>query len=92
MDDAWCQALFASALRRSAAPAAESAAAAISRAVRRFGDHPPAAAGRMRWARQLAAAAAVPATCEPGPGAARVAGSPATTADQRNQHGRNQTQ
>ena len=105
VDDAWCEALFASALQRSAAPAAESVAAAISRAVRRFGtrgcvsrmaqefgDHPQAAAERMRWVRQLAAEAAAPATCEPGPEAARVAGSPATTADQRNQHGRNETQ
>ena len=105
VDDAWCEALFASALQRSAAPAAESVAAAISRAVRRlgtrgcvsrmaqeFGDHPQAAAERMRWVRQLAAAAAAPATCEPGPEATRVAGSPATTADQRNQHGRNETQ
>ncbi|HEV3289736.1 MAG TPA: hypothetical protein VG123_12145 [Streptosporangiaceae bacterium] len=53
-DDAWCEALFASALQRSDAPAAESVAAAISRSVRRFGtrgcvsrmaqefgDHPP---------------------------------------------------
>jgi hypothetical protein len=105
VDDAWCEALFASALQRSAAPAAESVAAAISRAVRRFGtrgcvsrmaqefgDHPQAAAERMRWVRQLAAEAAAPATREPGPEAARVAGSPATTADQRNQHGRNETQ
>jgi hypothetical protein len=45
VDDAWCEALFASALQRSAAPEA-----------------------------------------------ARVAGSPVTTADQRNQHGRNETQ
>ena len=105
MDDAWCEALFASALQRSAAPAAESVAAAISRAVRRFGthgcvsrmaqefgDHSQAAAERMRWVRQLAAEAAAPATCEPRPEAARVTGSPATTADQRNQHGRNETQ
>jgi len=62
VDDAWCEALFASALQRSAAPAAGSVAAAISRAVRRFGirgcvsrmaqefgDHPQAAAERMRW-------------------------------------------
>jgi len=69
VDDAWCEALFASALQRSAAPAAGSVAAAISRAVRRlgtrgcvsrmaqeFGDHPQAAAERMRWVRQLAAA------------------------------------
>jgi hypothetical protein len=73
VDDAWCEALFASALQRSDAPAAESVAAAISRAVRRFGtrgcvsrmaqefgDHPQAAAERMRWVRQLAAAAAAP--------------------------------
>ena len=92
VDDAWCEALFASALQRSAAPAAESVAAAISRAVRRFGtrgcvsrmaqefgDHPQAAAERMRWIRQLAAETAAPATCEPGPEVARVAGSPATT-------------
>ena len=105
VDDAWCEALFASALQQSAAPAAESVAAAISRAVRRFGtrgcvsrmaqefgDHPQAAAERMRWVRQLAAEAAAPATREPGPEAARVAGSPATPADQRNQHGRNETQ
>jgi hypothetical protein len=37
LDDAWCEALFASALQRSAAPAADSVAAAISRAVRRLG-------------------------------------------------------
>ena len=37
-----------------------------------FGDHPQAAAERMRWVRQLAAAAAAPATCEPGPEATRV--------------------
>jgi hypothetical protein len=83
VDDTWCEALFASALQRSAAPAAESVAAAISRAVRRFGthgcvsrmaqefgDHSQAAAERMRWVRQLAAEAAAPATCEPGPEAA----------------------
>ena len=75
MDDAWCEALFASALQRSAAPAAESVAAAISRAVRRFGtrgcvsrmaqefgDHPQAAAERMPWVRQLAAEATTQAT------------------------------
>ena len=94
VDDSWCEALFASALQRSAAPTAESVAAAISRAVRRFGthgcvsrmaqefgDHSQAAAERMRWVRQLAAEAAATATCEPGPEAARMAGSPATTAD-----------
>ncbi|MFI5082378.1 MAG: hypothetical protein ACHQCE_14985 [Streptosporangiales bacterium] len=73
VDDAWCEALSASAPQRSAAPAAESVAAAISRAVRRLGtrgcvsrmaqesgDHPQAAAERMRWVRQLAAGTAAP--------------------------------
>jgi hypothetical protein len=40
---------------------------------------PQAAAERMRWICQLAAETAAPATCEPGPEVARVAGSPATT-------------
>ena len=66
--DAWCEALFASGLQRSDAPTAEMVAEAIRRAVRRFGisgcvsrmaqefgDHPDAAAERMRWVRQLAA-------------------------------------
>ena len=79
VDDAWCEALFASALQRSAAPAAESVTAAISRGcvsrmAQEFGDHPQAAAERMRWVRQLAAEAAAPATCEPGPEAARRGG------------------
>ena len=63
-----CQALFASALQPSDTPDAGLIAAAISSAVRRlgprgctevmaqqFGDHPDAAARRMRWARRLAA-------------------------------------
>jgi len=66
--DAWCEALFASGLQRSDAPTAEMVAEAIRRTVRRFGirgcvsrmaqefgDHPDAAAERMRWIRQLAA-------------------------------------
>jgi hypothetical protein len=66
--DAWCEALFASALQRSDAPTAEMVAEAIQRTVRQFGirgcvsrmaqefgDHPDAAAERMRWIRQLAA-------------------------------------
>jgi hypothetical protein len=61
-------ALFASKLQPSDAPTAETVAQAIDRAIRRlgvhgcvarmaqeFGDHPDAAARRMRWARQLAA-------------------------------------
>jgi hypothetical protein len=66
--DAWCEALFASGLQRSDAPTAEMVAEAIRRAMRQFGirgcvsrmaqefgDHPDAAAERMRWIRQLAA-------------------------------------
>ena len=68
VDDARCLALFASGLQPSEAPTAETVAQAINRAIRRlglrgcvarmaqeFGDHPDAAATRMRWARQLAA-------------------------------------
>ena len=66
--DAWREALFASGLQRSDAPTAEMVAEAIRRAMRQFGirgcvsrmaqefgDHPDAAAERMRWIRQLAA-------------------------------------
>jgi hypothetical protein len=62
------EALFASALQPSDTPAADMVAEAISCTVRQFGidgcvrrmaqefgDHPDAAAERMRWARQLAA-------------------------------------
>jgi len=65
---AWCEALFASWLQPSDAPTAERVAEAIERAARQFGiggcagrmaqefgDHPEAAAERMRWVRQLAA-------------------------------------
>lgn len=68
-----CQALFASALQPSDTPDAGLIAAAISSAMRRFGprgcaevmaqefgDHPDAAARRMRWARRLAALEAGP--------------------------------
>jgi len=68
INDARCEALFASWLQRSDSPTAERVAEAISRAVRQFGtrgcagqmaqefgDHPEAAADRMRWVRQLAA-------------------------------------
>jgi hypothetical protein len=63
----WCEALFASALQPSDSPTAEMVAEAISSTVRQFGvrgcagrmaqefgDHPDAAASRMRWVRQLA--------------------------------------
>ena len=68
-----CEALFASALQPSDTPDAGMIAAAICSAVQRlgprgcaelmaqeFGDHPDAAARRMRWARRLAARHAVP--------------------------------
>ena len=64
--DARCVALFASELQGSDAPAPAALPEVISRTVRRFGiagcasrmaqefgDHPAAAASRMRWIRQL---------------------------------------
>lgn len=64
--DARCRALFASSLQRSDAPGAGAVAEAISLTVQRlgtdgctgrmaqeFGDHPDAAAARMRWVRSL---------------------------------------
>ena len=66
MAGARCPALFCSGLQPSDAPDAGMVAAAISGAVRQFGiggcagrmaqefgDHPDAAASRMRWVRQL---------------------------------------
>ena len=68
MTGARCQALFCSGLQPSDAPTAGMVAAAISCAVKQFGiggcagrmaqefgDHPDAAASRMRWVRQLLA-------------------------------------
>jgi hypothetical protein len=68
--EAWYEAVFASALQPSDSPTAGMVAEAISCALRQFGvrgcagrmaqefgDHPDAAAGRMRWVRQLAHAA-----------------------------------
>ena len=68
MTGARCQALFCSGLQPSDAPTAGMVAAAISCAVKQFGiggcagrmaqefgDHPDAAATRMRWVRQLLA-------------------------------------
>jgi hypothetical protein len=68
MDGARCQALFSSGLQPSDAPTADMVTIAISRAVQQFGiggcagrmaqefgDHPDAAARRMRWVRQLIA-------------------------------------
>ena len=66
VNDARCEALFASALQPSDAPTADEVAQVISRTVRQFGvrgcagrmaqefgDHPEMAAGRMRWVRRL---------------------------------------
>jgi hypothetical protein len=66
IDDARCRALFASRLQQSDAPTAETVAETIRATVREFGirgcagrmaqefgDHPEAAAERMRWVRQL---------------------------------------
>ena len=66
VNDARCEALFASGLQRSDAPTAKIVTQAISRTVRQlgtrgcagqmaqeFGDHPEAALDRMRWVRQL---------------------------------------
>ena len=68
MNGARCRALFSSALQPSDVPTADMVAAAISHAVQQFGtggcagrmaqefgDHPDAAARRMRWVRQLIA-------------------------------------
>ena len=69
------EALFASGLQPSDAPTADMIAEAITCTVRRFGtggcagrmaqefgDHPDAAAERMRWVRQLAVQASGPGT------------------------------
>jgi hypothetical protein len=65
VNDARCEALFASRLQPSDAPTPEAVRAEISAAIRQFGirgcasrmarefgDHPEAALDRMRWARQ----------------------------------------
>ena len=73
LNQARFEALFASGLQPSDAPTSDMVAAAITRTVRQFGtggcagrmaqefgDHPDAAASRMRWVRQLVQAAARP--------------------------------
>lgn len=68
VNDARCEALFASRLQRSDAATAQAVAEAIRATVREFGtrgcvdvmaqefgDHPEAAAERMRWVRELLA-------------------------------------
>jgi hypothetical protein len=69
VNDAWCEALFASGLQPSDAPTAGMVATAIKGALQQFGvrgcagrmaqefgDHPDAATRRMRWVHGLAAA------------------------------------
>jgi hypothetical protein len=73
VSDARCEALFASWLQPSHAPATETVAEAInctmrqfglrgcvSRMAQEFGDHPQAAAERMRWVRRAVAEARPP--------------------------------
>ena len=72
VNDARCEALFVSGLQRSDTPNAAVLAELVSNSVRRFGvrgcacrmaeefgDHPEAAADRMRWIRQLVAEVSV---------------------------------
>ena len=74
VNDARCEALFASELQRTDAPAPEALGEVISRIVRKlgiagcaarmaqeFGDHSEAAASRMRWIRQLVGETYAPA-------------------------------
>jgi hypothetical protein len=87
VNNARCAALFASGLRRSDAPTADEltnwtsdavrrfgVAGCVSRMAQEFGDHPEAAAGRMRWIRQFinvpSAAACLPGTEPDGSGPA----------------------
>jgi hypothetical protein len=78
VNDARCEALFASGLQRSDAPTPEALAEVISRTVRQFGvagcvsrmaqefgDHPEAAMSRMRWIRQLVSGMYAPAAARP---------------------------
>jgi hypothetical protein len=73
LSDARCEALFASALQPSDEPTAAMVSEAITRAVRQFGiggcaaqmaqefgDHPGAAASRMRWVRLVSGSASIP--------------------------------
>jgi hypothetical protein len=94
INDARCEALFASGLRQPDTPTAAELAEIISDTVRRygirgcaglmaqeFGDDPEAAAARMRWVRQLVAEVSVappPQLSLPG-GRPRTGGSPHDT-------------
>jgi hypothetical protein len=87
VNDARCEALFASGLQRSDAPTPETLVVVISHTVRQFGiagcaarmaqefgDHPEAAASRMRWIRQLVSGTYAPPASRP----ARLGGWPPT--------------
>lgn len=73
VNDARCEALFASGLQPSDAPSTDMVARVIRHTLRRhgirgcadrmaeeFGDHPEAAVERMRWVRQLVGGAGAP--------------------------------
>jgi hypothetical protein len=78
VNDARCEALFASGLQRSDVPTPEALAEVISRTVRQFGiagclsrmaqefgDHPESAVNRMQWIRQLVSGTYAPAASRP---------------------------
>src|ERR1700740_1656525 len=83
VNDARCEALFASGLQASDAPTSDLVAQVMRHTVRRygirgcadrmaqeFGDHPEAAVERMRWVRQLVGGAGGPPS-RPGSGSGR---------------------
>jgi hypothetical protein len=92
VNDTRCEALFASDLQRSDAADAAELAEFIRAAVRRFGargcaarmaqefgDHPEAAAARMRWIRQIVAEVPAPWPLELAGRGGHVGGSPDDT-------------
>lgn len=97
INQAWCEALFASRLQRSDLLTADALTEVINRTVWRlgvggciglmaqeFGDHPEAAAERMRWVRQLAHEAFASCAAHPvveGTGASAAPSPPAAQAD-----------
>jgi len=86
VNDARCAVRFASGMQRSDAVDGHAVSEAVTRAVRRFGirrcaglmaqefgDHPEAAAARMRWVRRLIGESPARASCPPAGGARRAA-------------------
>ena len=86
VNEARCAALFASGLQRSDAEDHHAVSQAVSRAARRFGiggcaglmaqefgDHPEAAAARMRWVRQVIGESPTRSACRSGSRARRAA-------------------